>query len=310
MTEYPKVSVVTITYGHEDYITETLDGVLMQNYPGQIEFIIANDSSPDNTDMVVKNYFSNNNVPSNFSIRYTKHKVNKGMIANFIWALEQTSGKYIALCEGDDYWTDPLKLQKQVGFLENKVEYVLHSGKAQFSRDAILGNVFGNPLSKSTYNIGDFLTKNNLISHTVMFRNIPIPTNHFQDLTFCDWMLYVLLLSHNSGNLAFVSDELYSVYRIHEGGVMQTLTNKSDSNFAHFRQIVSINNFLHCNYTQADIYRINDYAVSVFACLLNNKYYKKSFNILAKHYSLTKNKFPIRNYLGLLKNHLFNNKNA
>lgn len=123
----PKVSVVTITYGHEKYITETLDGVLMQQYQGPVEFIIANDNSPDATDEVVKKYFSENPAPENFEIKYTKHDTNKGMMPNFIWALEQATGEYIALCEGDDYWIDPLKLQKQVDFLESNPNYVMNS---------------------------------------------------------------------------------------------------------------------------------------------------------------------------------------
>ena len=117
--ELPKVSVVTITYGHEKYITETLDGVLMQQYDGPVEFIIANDNSPDATDQVVKKYFLEKPAPSNFEIKYTKHDTNIGAMSNFLWAMEQTTGKYIALCEGDDYWTDPLKLQKQVTALES-----------------------------------------------------------------------------------------------------------------------------------------------------------------------------------------------
>ena len=129
--DLPKVSVVTITYGHEKYITETLDGVLMQQYDGPVEFIIANDNSPDATDEVVKKYFLENPAPSNFEIKYTKHETNKGMMPNFIWALEQTTGKYIALCEGDDYWIDPLKLQKQVDFLESNPDFVLSGHKVQ-----------------------------------------------------------------------------------------------------------------------------------------------------------------------------------
>lgn len=119
---YPKVSVVTITYGHEKYIRETLNGVLIQQYAGPIEFIIANDNSPDQTHEVVNAYFQEHPAPDNFEIKYTRHSENKGMMSNFIWALEQATGKYIALCEGDDYWTDPLKLQKQVDFLEENEE--------------------------------------------------------------------------------------------------------------------------------------------------------------------------------------------
>lgn len=120
---YPKVSVVTITYGHEKYIIETLQGVLMQQFDGPVEFIIANDNSPDETDEVVKNYFRENSIPANFEIKYTKHEINKGIVPNFVWVFEQTNGKYIAFCEGDDYWTDPLKLQKQVDFLEAHEDY-------------------------------------------------------------------------------------------------------------------------------------------------------------------------------------------
>ncbi|MCB4234492.1 glycosyltransferase [Kaistella anthropi] len=69
-----------------------------------MEFIIANDNSPDATDEVVKKYFLENSVPGNFEIKYTKHETNKGMMPNFVWALEQATGEYIALCEGDDYW--------------------------------------------------------------------------------------------------------------------------------------------------------------------------------------------------------------
>lgn len=128
MEDFPKVSVVTITYGHEDFIIQTLDGILMQDYLGEIEFIIANDNSPDDTNKVIMTYFVNKVCPKNFSIKYTRHKYNKGMMPNFIWALKQCEGKYVALCEGDDYWTDPCKLSKQVNLLEkNKAVGIVHS---------------------------------------------------------------------------------------------------------------------------------------------------------------------------------------
>lgn len=122
-SQTPKVSVVTITYGHQDYILETIKGVLIQEYNDEIEFIIANDNSPDDTHRVVIEFLDNNILPSNINIKYTKHENNLGMMPNFIWALQQATGKYIAICEGDDYWTDPLKLQKQVDFLEANQDY-------------------------------------------------------------------------------------------------------------------------------------------------------------------------------------------
>jgi glycosyltransferase involved in cell wall biosynthesis len=121
----PKVSVCMITYGHEKFIREAIEGVLMQECDFQVELVIANDCSPDTTDVVVNDILKNH--PRASWISYIKHKKNIGMMPNFVFAMKQCKGEYIALCEGDDYWTDPLKLQKQVGFLEENPEYALTS---------------------------------------------------------------------------------------------------------------------------------------------------------------------------------------
>ncbi|HAY3544540.1 glycosyltransferase family 2 protein [Elizabethkingia anophelis] len=120
---FPKVSVVMITYGHQNYIIEAIKSVVLQNYDGIIELIIANDCSPDNTDEIINNYLENNSIPDNIEIKYTCHSENMGMMSNSFYALRQVTGKYIAVCEGDDYWTDTLKLKKQVDFLEENPDY-------------------------------------------------------------------------------------------------------------------------------------------------------------------------------------------
>ena len=305
MIDYPKISVVTITYGHENFIEQTLDGVFMQDYKGEIEFIISNDHSPDATDRVIKDYLSVKEIPINFTIKYTQHEVNKGMMPNFIWALEQTSGKYIALCEGDDYWTDPLKLQKQVDFLEENEEYVIHSGKAQILKDNKLGKTIGDPLSKKTYDIADFYTKNNLVTCTAMFRNISISLSNFEGLVFGDWKLYTLLLSQKSGNLAYVADVIYSVYRIHEGGVMQKITRQHENAEAHIKQIESVNKDVNSKFTKQDTQIINSYCISIFDHQLQKSRYKECIAVLFRNIFLVKYKFPLRNYLGLIKYYKF-----
>ena len=117
----PVVSVIMITYGHEKYIAQAMDGVLMQQTRFPVELIIANDCSPDRTDFIVQKYISEN-IKRDL-IRYFNHEKNLGMMPNFIFAVRKSKGKYIAMCEGDDYWTDPLKLQKQVDFLEKNTRY-------------------------------------------------------------------------------------------------------------------------------------------------------------------------------------------
>ncbi|UFK97093.1 glycosyltransferase family 2 protein [Kaistella faecalis] len=237
--ELPKVSVVTITYGHEKYISETLDGVLMQQYDGPVEFIIANDNSPDATDGVVKKYFLENSAPSNFEIKYTKHTTNKGMMPNFIWALEQATGKYIALCEGDDYWTDPLKLQKQVDFLEENEEYVLtfHDVKI-VNEDKIISP---NKIPKK--NRRDLAAKE-------MCGSITIPTLSIVFRNFCNSFIEFMpnVVNGDKVLIAFLSEygkakylhfSSGAHYRIHETGVWSLLDTdaKNKNNFKTFFEL-------------------------------------------------------------------------
>ena len=113
------VSVCMITYNHEDFISEAIEGVLMQKTDFPIELIIGEDCSTDNTRKIVVEYA--NKYPN--IIRLLLPDNNLGMMKNFVETLDAANGKYIALCEGDDYWTDPYKLQKQVDFLEMNEGY-------------------------------------------------------------------------------------------------------------------------------------------------------------------------------------------
>lgn len=115
----PLLSIVTITYNHELFIAKTIEGVLMQQVNFPMEFIIAEDCSTDNTKKIVLDYA--NLYPELIKVITSENNV--GAVANERRAMLAARGKYIAFCEGDDYWTDPLKLQKQVDFLETHPEY-------------------------------------------------------------------------------------------------------------------------------------------------------------------------------------------
>ncbi|MFA9189944.1 glycosyltransferase [Flavobacterium sp. FZUC8N2.13] len=119
------VTVVMITYGHEKFIKQAIKGVLEQKVNFQVELIIANDCSPDKTAEEIDAILQTETIPSNINIVNKEHKKNIGMMPNFIWALKQAKGKYIALCEGDDYWTEPTKLQRQVDFMEQHSNYIM-----------------------------------------------------------------------------------------------------------------------------------------------------------------------------------------
>jgi len=114
----PLVSICCITYNHENYIRDAIEGFLMQKTSFPIEIIIHDDASTDNTAQIIKEY--EDKYPDLFcNIFQNENQWSKGggsIYARFLYP--QARGKYIALCEGDDYWTDPLKLQKKVDFME------------------------------------------------------------------------------------------------------------------------------------------------------------------------------------------------
>lgn len=119
-------SVVMITYNHEQFIGEAIESILSQNFDTPLELIISNDRSPDDTDSIIKNIIQTH--PKGNLIKYTLQPNNLGVSKNFFWSLSQAKGKYVALCEGDDSWTDPNKLQKQIDFLEANPTYGLTCG--------------------------------------------------------------------------------------------------------------------------------------------------------------------------------------
>jgi len=116
-----KVSVLMITYNHEKYIREAIDGVLMQKTDFPIELIIGEDCSTDNTREIVIEYTKKH--PE--IVKPQLPNENRGMQNNFMGIYNAALGKFIALCEGDDYWTDPYKLQKQVvgHIIKNKYKF-------------------------------------------------------------------------------------------------------------------------------------------------------------------------------------------
>ena len=134
--EPPLVSVCCITYNHANYIHDAVLGFLdqMTNFP--IEILIHDDASTDGTEEIIREYESK--YPQIIKPLYeTENQYVKGRKGSRTFNIPRAQGKYIALCEGDDYWTDPFKLQKQVDFLEANPDYILvHSdGDYHFAKN-------------------------------------------------------------------------------------------------------------------------------------------------------------------------------
>jgi glycosyltransferase len=211
----PLVSVIMITYGHEKYIQKAIEGVFLQKTNFPVELIIANDYSPDNTDELVKEIIKKS--PPNIQVRYTKHEANKGMNLNFIWAYQQVKGKYVAVCEGDDYWTDENKLQKQVDFLEQNPDYSISCHSVYFLNGNTLSSEspYDKENTQETYTLNDLASRNLIPTLSVVFR--------YFDINFPDWYLsspmgdYPLILwIAQKGRIKYFKEKM-GVYRQNVG---------------------------------------------------------------------------------------------
>lgn len=115
------VSILCVTYNHEKFIRNALDSFLMQRTNFDFEILIHDDASTDNTTNIIKEY--EKKYPALIKVIYqTENQYSKG-ISPAIYLYEKAQGKYLAMCEGDDFWIDNKKLQKQIDFLEKNKDY-------------------------------------------------------------------------------------------------------------------------------------------------------------------------------------------
>lgn len=236
------VSIIMMTYGHENYIKQAIEGVLMQDCNFEVELIIADDNSPDNTENIVKEVVKKH--PKKHWVKYTKHKVNKGMHPNFNWALRQVKGKYIAICEGDDYWTNPSKLQKQVNFMDTNPKYsmVCHNAKVIHVGLTKKPSNFSNRKISTTLSMKTIINEWTIPTASMLFR-----TNLATDLP--DWFTKIysgdyslsLLLRHR-GKIYFLK-EFMSTYRLDKFGNSATAIYGEAPEFVSLQHIKLLNFF-------------------------------------------------------------------
>ncbi|MDF1618115.1 glycosyltransferase family 2 protein [Petrocella sp. FN5] len=115
------VSIICVAYNHEKYIAEALDSFLMQKTDFDYEILLHDDASTDDTASIIKEY--EEKYPDRIKAIYQKENQYSKGIHVFDFYLDIAQGKYIAICEGDDFWIDPDKLQKQTDFMENHPDY-------------------------------------------------------------------------------------------------------------------------------------------------------------------------------------------
>jgi glycosyltransferase involved in cell wall biosynthesis len=216
----PLVSIICTVYNHESFITQCLDGFIAQRTNFPFEIIVHDDASTDNTKAIIKNYemkypdlFNNIYQTEN---QFIKKDVN-------IWAdimFPKAKGKYIALCEGDDYWTDPNKLQKQVDFLEANVNASLVFSNCHVDVKGVLKT--SNLKYPNYFTFREYLNQYNAIpTCTMVFRKDNLlfddrTINLLRGSPVGDFPLRFIL--GEIGDFIFLSDSM-AVYRKHDNGV-------------------------------------------------------------------------------------------
>lgn len=214
------VSVSCITFNHAPYIRACLDGFLMQKTSFVFEILIHDDCSTDGTREIIEEY-SKKYPDIIFPIFQTENQYSKGvrgMMARFNFP--RSRGKYIALCEGDDYWSDPYKLQRQVDFLEANTDFSIcfHNMKILNESNPSAIEFTNSKDQESVSSILDLASKGNfMFTASVVFKK---PKDGFPnwltDLPIGDYAIH--LFNAQFGKIKFL-DQVMGVYRIHAGGV-------------------------------------------------------------------------------------------
>lgn len=222
------VSIQCFTYNHEKYIRDTLEGFVMQKTNFRFEAIVHDDASTDGTSEIIKEYAEK--YPSIIKPIYeTENQYSKkdGTLRRIMF--DACKGRYIAFCEGDDYWTDPYKLQKQVDYLEANPECVLCSHRYREylqSSETFTENVdlsHSGDVKGIKYDL-NLLIRGGWLSHPLscMYRRASYDIsylNKFKVVT--DAVLFYVLLKKGYG---YCMNDIMAVYRIHGKGIWSGLT--------------------------------------------------------------------------------------
>lgn len=219
------VSICCITYNHEKYIRDAIEGFLMQETDFPIEIIIHDDASTDSTPDIIREYvdkYPNLFVP----IFQTENQYSQGKRIYGTFVLPRARGKYIALCEGDDYWTSPQKLQMQVDYMQAHSECALcfHAAQVVYEDNPTRKEIRSPrpiPRLSQTIRIADWLRQLFIATCTVVFRvpHTPLPDWYYGLRNAGDWPLF-LWLALNGGEIRYMyTSEPFAIYRKHHGGV-------------------------------------------------------------------------------------------
>lgn len=283
----PLVSICCLAYNQEKYIRQAIEGLLMQRTSFPYEIIIHDDASTDSTQEIIEEYF----LEFPHIIRPIFQKKNKystlGMSFLFKYVSSEAKGKYIALCAGDDFWIDPLKIQKQVNLLESNSEFgLVHTKAIRFVQEE---QKFKGSRGFKVDNLEELLTENTIAAFTVCMRRKLLmeyfekvrPESH-TNWTVEDYPTWIWFMLNSK--IKFIN-EYTGVYRWSMGSLSHI---KDDYKVVKFGE---------------GVYSVIDYFLSEVSSLKsNNKIRARYYSNIIKYYFLTKKWNRIQNAVKIFYN--------
>ena len=216
-----KVSICCITYNQAKYIKQCLDGFIMQKTNFPFEVLIHDDASVDGTKEIIEEY--TRKYPDIIKPVYeNENQYSKGVSISKTYNFPRVRGKYVVMCEGDDYWTDEYKLQKQVDFMEANPDYTIcfHRVKRIFETGIKEDDIFPTQtMVDAGFTFENLLKCNFIQTNSVMYRWNAIDdvaAKFPSDILPGDWYLHLMFAKE--GKIKFMED-IMSVYRVNANGV-------------------------------------------------------------------------------------------
>lgn len=235
------LTVITITYNQEKYIEKCIESIVMQKTNFDFELVISDDASSDKTRDIIKKY--QKKYPN--IIKPIFREKNLGSMDNFIETLNSVHTKYVALCDGDDFWTDENKLQKQVDFLEENKDYNICFHQTEVFFEDKSKESFISPIEcKETISFEDIAKENVIPANTVVYRWQFTKENSFKKafpINIIPGDHYVHLMHAYNSKAKFIKEPM-SKYRRHSSGIWWATANGSEEEF-HLKYGIKFLNF-------------------------------------------------------------------
>jgi glycosyltransferase involved in cell wall biosynthesis len=211
----PDISIAVIAYNHERFIGDTFRGIAMQQFSGTIEIVIGDDCSPDRTRELARAF-----AEQHPNVRLLFHERNLGMVGNWTATIDACQGRYIALCEGDDYWTDPLKLQRQFDLMEQHPEHSLCWHPVDVVEEGVQ-RAYPYAPGMEVATLEDIVRSHFIPTCSVLFRNGLLQgwPDWIGRVMSMDIALELMLAMHGT---AVRIETVMGAYRQHPGGISKT----------------------------------------------------------------------------------------